>query len=130
MLMILMGGFNHISLRLLTYLNWRTDTHWIKGISQQKELGFGMPYGDRQRMWRSSKRISGSWLKGARGDFAIGHLILIDGDGAWRTLPGSLPDFLLQWFWDKVHQDPCDKLVFIIFKDFRADLVAIAIPHA
>ena len=57
-------------------------------------------------------------------------LVLFHDDGSGRALPGCLTDLLFQLLRHHVHQDLGDKLVFIIFKDFGADLVAIAIAHA
>jgi hypothetical protein len=57
-------------------------------------------------------------------------LVFFHDDGSRCALPCGLTDFLFQGLRDNVHQDPGDKLVFIIFKDFGADLVAVAIAHA
>jgi hypothetical protein len=56
--------------------------------------------------------------------------LLLDFDGLRYTLLCSLPDEVMIFFRNFVELDDGQQLVFIILKNFRAQLVAVPVSHA
>ena len=62
---------------------------------------------------------------------SIGGLLIFDDfDGVCAALLGRLTDHILVLFGDNVKFDCGLQLVFVIFKDFGAKVVAISVSHA